>query len=287
MLWLPSIVLLAALGSAAVWAQSSALTARELFYREDDTASSKAGTAARKSGGKKKSRTTTTTTTTTTAGRKTDPKTEKSGAGPRPATSDGTPVIPAAGLHFGVRYNVLQITDRETRARKPVDPDSRFRAGDCVAVDLTANRDGFVYVFNQSSTGKWQALLPSPEMPEQSNAIRSGRAVVVPSEHCFEFDSNPGVEKLLVVLTEREEDQRSLGDAIRRTGESAPQLLAVTRLNQEIELLRERQLIGRDIKIAKIGAPKAENETPHSVYAVRASAAPDERLVIEIELRHD
>jgi hypothetical protein len=110
---------------------------------------------------------------------------------------------------------------------------------------------------------------------------------VVPSEHCFEFDRNPGVEKLLVVLTERQEDQRSLGDAIRKTGGTEPQLLATTQLNQEIELLRDGQLIGRDIKIAKIGAPQAENEPPHSVYAVRASAAPNERLVIEIELRHD
>ncbi|MEZ5356715.1 MAG: DUF4384 domain-containing protein [Bryobacteraceae bacterium] len=209
---------------------------------------------------------------------------------PRPevTTPDGSLVKTASATHFGVRYNVVQVTDRNSKARKPVDPETAFHAGDCVGVELMSNRDGFLYVFNKASSGAWQVLLPSSEMPDQANTVRRGETQVVPGSYCFEFDNNAGTEKLLVVLTEREEDARGLGDAIRESGGApepkAPMVLA---LNRRIEMLREGQLIGRDIKIAKIGEPQAAGEPAHAVYAVRASTGPSERLVLEIDLRHE
>ena len=43
----------------------------------------------------------------------------------------------------------------------------------------------------------------------------------------------------------------------------------------------------RDLKIEKIASPESAGERPNSVYAVTASAAAANRLVIEIEVRHE
>ncbi len=287
----------------APFVNAQGLTARELYYR-DDTAGD--AIPAKKSTGKSAVRKTAARAKpvakkddgvriavekppVVTAPTGASPHVPPPESSPQVTTPDGGAVVTASAVHFGVRYNVMQVTDRAAKMRKPVDPDTAFHTGDCVAIDLTANRDGFLYVFNQGTTGAWQVLLPSADMPDQTNAIRRGRTQVVPGSYCFEFDGNPGSEKLLVVLTERDEDARSLGEAI-RSGQSpdapaeAPRLLA---LNRQIEMLRDGQLIGRDIKIAKMGTDVSEGEPEHSVYAVKASSGPSERLVLEIDLRHE
>ncbi|MEZ5404327.1 MAG: DUF4384 domain-containing protein [Bryobacteraceae bacterium] len=295
MRYLLSLGVVSALFSASAGAQG--LTARELFYRDDAAAE-----AAPKSGGTKAKG--------PVARRKRPPAEKKGGieiavekppvVGPprtgKPETRnaevrtpDGSQVIRAA-TNFGVRYNVVQITDRSTKAHQAVDPDTRFRAGDCLAIELMSNRDGYLYVFNQASSGAWQVLLPSVEMADQPNTLRRGRTQVVPGDYCFELDDKPGTEKLLVVLTERQQDVHDLGDAIRAKPEPerGGTLLAANRpINQRIEMLRADQLIGRDIKIAKIGTTVSEGEPAHSVYAVRAAEGPDERLVLDIQLRHE
>ena len=212
------------------------------------------------------------------------------------ATPSGVPVISVAATatpkHLGVRYNVLQLVDREAKKREPVNPDTPFHAGDCVAIQLAPNRDGYLYVFNRGTTGAWQPLLPSPEMPGERNRVLNGKPMTVPSDHCFEFDTNAGTERMLVVITEKEEDARRLSEAMKQSGgePAAGQertMLAGGKLVRELEMLRQGQMVGRDIKIAKVGASRDDNEPANSVYAVRTSAGSNDRLVIEIALRHE
>jgi hypothetical protein len=284
---------------AGAWAQTtSTLTARELFYRDDAAAAAPASkTQPKKQPPKQTEPTRTAASKTANKAGETktpEPSREVRADARGPSTPSGVPVVTASNL--GVRYNVLLVTDRQKKTRKAVDPDSSFRAGDCFAVELTPNRDGYLYVFNAASSGAWQPLLPSSQMPAQENFVRRGARMVIPSDHCFEFDNTPGVERLLVVITEREEDQKRLSDSIRnpapenqrpaRPRESGT-LLAGGALMRDLEMMRTGQLIGRDIKIAKVGTPQAEGEQPHAVYAVRNSTAPNERLMIEIPLRHE
>jgi hypothetical protein len=252
--------------STASFAQEAAkLSARELFYREDSAAPLAPSPK---------------------------PKPKPKPAEPTTTTPTGVPVVPAA-MHLGVRYNVLQITDRETKRRKLVDPDKVFKAGDCVAIELTPNRSAYLYVFNRASSGAWQRLLPSPDMPGERRQVSNGQTTIIPSEHCFEFDQHAGTETLLVLLTQNEDDVRRLGEAV-RTGApsdpaapSAPAMLAGGRVPQQLEMMRDGQMIGRDIRMAKIGSPQQDGEPPNSVYAVRTSASTSDRLVLEIRLRHD
>lgn len=246
--------------------EASKLTARELFYREESapvpTTQPKPKPKAEVPKPKPKQTTTATNTTTPT----------------------GVPVVQAA-MHLGVRYNVLQITDREASKRRPVDPDKTFKSGDCVAIELTPNRSGFLYVFNRGTSGAWQPLLPSPDMPEERNRVANGQTTVIPSEHCFEFDGKAGTEKLLVVLTQNEQDAHKLSESLRTGAPLAP--AAPPKEPTMLAMMREGQLIGRDIKLAKVGTSTQEGEPPNSVYAVRTSASATDRLVIEIALRHD
>ena len=246
--------------------EASKLTARELFYREDAAPAPKP-----------------------------KPKPVKP-VKPVPVgntTPTGVPVVPAAATNLGVRYNVLQIVDREAKKRKPVDPDKSFRSGDCVAIELASNRNGFLYVFNRGTTGAWQPLLPSPQMPDERNRISNGKAAMIPTEHCFEFDGNAGTERLLVVITEKEEDARRLSDAMKESGGKTPApsgqtMLAGGKLMHELEQICAGQMIGRDIRIAKIGAEPAEqSDAPNAVYAVKTSTSANDRLVLEIALHHE
>ena len=270
LMWL---VLIATAGLCAQ--QTSKLTARELFYRENTADAPKPQP---KPGPVRPP---------------VKPKLPDPVAQTPHTTPSGVPVVNAAA-HLGLRYVVLQVTDREAKKRKPVDPDTSFRPGDCVAIALEPNRNGYLYVFNRGTTGAWQPLLPSPDMPNERNRILNGKPLLVPSEHCFEFDGNAGTERLLIVITEKEEDARRLSEAMRTpaaespTPTKGPTLLAGGPLMRQLETLREGQMIGRDIKIAKIGpVSTGEGEQPNSVYAVRTSAGAADRLVIEIPLRHE
>ncbi|MCC6536121.1 MAG: DUF4384 domain-containing protein [Bryobacterales bacterium] len=287
------------LASAAAVAQEKGLTARELYFRDD-------GPPARKK----------TTAPTTTAAAKPPVAVRRPKPAARPAepakteagppietvnaahdpASSGVSIIPAAAKHLGLRYNVLRRAADDQML--PVDPDANFKAGDCLSLEVEANRDGYVYLFNRGTSGAWQALFPSAEMAEESNRLFAGEYTPVPEGFCFTLEDPPGKERLLVVFTEREEDMQRLGDSIRqrptpapapapapRTG--APVMLAGGKLARDIEMLQAGQLIGRDIKITKIARPQAKDEKPNAVYAVRTASAAGDRLVVEISLKHE
>ncbi|MFN7925248.1 MAG: DUF4384 domain-containing protein, partial [Bryobacteraceae bacterium] len=196
-----------------------------------------------------------------------------------------------------VRYNVLRVTDRAAKKRVPVDADTAFHSGDCVAIQVEPNRSGYLYVFNLGSSGSWQPLLPSPQMPEENNRVASGKPLLVPRDHCFEFDGTAGKERLLLVVTEREEDMRRLGETMRRSmGDPKPApagsdkgqiMMAGGRMPSELAFLQQAQMIGRDIKIAKIGTAQSEGEEANAVYAVKTSTSASDRLVVEVVLRHE
>jgi hypothetical protein len=206
---------------------------------------------------------------------------------------------PAAGEtappRLGLRYNILLI-DPATQSAREVDSDAPLRAGDCIALRLRPNRDGHVYLFNEATSGAWQPMLPSPLMPGESNSVRGGSDVQVPSGHCFTLNNPPGTENLLVVVTEMPEDFYRLNESIRnsvhRDGSQAvstsPQsdLSAVLRQLGAASGRASTGLASRDLGVQKIGVPISANEPRNSVYVVRTAAAPADRIVITIPIRH-
>lgn len=188
------------------------------------------------------------------------------------------PAVPAAHpvRHLGLRYNLLQVnpTSRESHA---VDPDGNFSNGDCFALEFSPNRDGHLYIFSRGTNGDLRLLLPSAQMPDEASLVKSSQTVRVPQEYCFSLSGAPGVETLIVAVTERPEDLKQLRDALQKPDAGA----------ESVKLWQEQQLAGRDIIVEKADAPESPQEQPHAVYVVRTTAGEPTRIVMEVKIRHE
>jgi hypothetical protein len=200
--------------------------------------------------------------------------------------------------HLGLRYNLLQF-DRKSRKSVAVDPDHVFEQGDCVQLELAPNRSGYLYVFDQGSSGKWEVLLPSALMSDEVNVIKSKEAVKVPANYCFTVQNPAGTEHLFVVLSRNQEDMYSLDRAIRAKSAGpatnmasaktdkplSPVMEAANRLDAEIQRMRSG-LGSRDLGIEKTGESEKPGEPADAVYVVNTSNVATDRLVTEIQIRH-
>jgi hypothetical protein len=175
-----------------------------------------------------------------------------------------------------------------------VDGERLFRKGDCLALELQANRSGYIYVLSRQTSGEWQPLLPSPEMPNQTNILNPGEKLRVPRGHCFEITDPPGTETLFVVLSRDPSDIFELNEGIKgRTPPAAvPQaqpgamlLASATVVKNEVERF-SRALQSNDMVVKKVARPVTAGEPPHSFYAVNTSDKPVTRVVTEIRIRH-
>jgi hypothetical protein len=162
----------------------------------------------------------------------------------------------AAAPHLGLRYNLLKV-DPAMRASQAVGPDQNFKEGDCFAVEFTSNQNGRLYVFNLGSSGEWQVLMPSPEMPGETGAVQANQTVKLPREFCFRVDAKRGVERLMVAVDGAPGEKPTVA---------------------QVREWQARQITGRDVIVEK----QAE-----SVYAVEAAGAVDGHVVLEIKIRHE
>ncbi|HEY3743511.1 MAG TPA: DUF4384 domain-containing protein [Bryobacteraceae bacterium] len=194
--------------------------------------------------------------------------------------SNGAAIKPVSNL--GVRYNLLKV-DAKSDTRTNVDPETVFHQGDCVAVRIQPNRGGFLYVFNQASSGNWQVLIPSAETSEDSNIVRAYNLMDVPQNYCFEMDANPGIERLLIVVTDKPEDVMKLNDSLKRgSNGNSNTVVAANDIKPFTPTMQ-----GRDLKVTKVGNKPSAGEAPYSTYLVNAAATTSDRLVFEIKLKHE
>lgn len=189
--------------------------------------------------------------------------------------------------HLGLRYNLVLI-DNATRQRQPVPAEGALHAGDCFAIDLQSNRSGYVYVFAQQSSGTWVPLLPSPEMPGESNVLDPGKRVQVPRDYCFVVKNPPGEETLFVILSRDPRDFYELFESYKTRSPQAGTLQIADggRLNSAIEHIDERYGSTRDIAITKIDEPRDKADERGSVYVVNTSNKPSSSIVTKIVIRH-
>lgn len=179
---------------------------------------------------------------------------------------------------LGLRFNLLKV-DPSTGNTVEVDPDFHFRADDCFAIRLRPNRPGYIYVFNQGSSGSWQTLLPSTLAPEVSNSVKAGEVVLLPSDYCFIVRDPPGIEQMLIAFTETQQELYRLNEAMRKAFESEG--------NSPAALAGPQKMASRDLSFMKIARPLSTNEPPNSVYFVNSSAASENRVIIRATIHHE
>jgi hypothetical protein len=195
-------------------------------------------------------------------------------------------------MHLGIRYNLLLVDGANQGVA--VDSDHVFRKGDRVALEIESNRSGYLYVLARQSSGSWQALLPSPQMADESNVIDPGRKIRVPEAYYFEIQDPPGAEHLVLVFSRDPQDFYELYQGIKnqnaapapsRPDTGAVQLADASRVDSALARMR-REFGTRDIAIRKVSQPLSAGEPTGSVYVVNSSAKPASSVVTEIEVNH-
>jgi hypothetical protein len=154
--------------AAGAYAQNTGLTARQLYLQPAADSSAQSAPATPAPAPRKRALTPTapkppSNTAETTVNPPSEPAAPPPPPAPAPVAAPAADVPPA--MHLGLRYNVLKV-DPESRVSREVDPDMNFKAGDCLAIRFTPNRGGYMYVFNEGSSGAWQTMLPSASLPD-------------------------------------------------------------------------------------------------------------------------
>ena len=277
-------------GSAA-FAQSadagtqSDLTARTLYYNSGDTSTTPAQP---KPAPPRHPRATSAPSTTASSATST---TTASASTPAPLPDTPVPTAAAAPVqNLGVRYNIL-LVDAATGNGHPADPGGMFHNSDCVALSIQSNYDGYLYVLDKGSSGKWDVLLPSMEMSDESNFVRARTTVKAPSQYCFTLDNPPGVEHLYLVLARSPQDVSELNSVVKASRTSGSQSAAAPDAgNKDIGTKMaslEQTMKSRDLKITKVKTPSYAGEPANAVYVVDTSHGTSDRLIAEIEIRHN
>ena len=201
-----------------------------------------------------------------------------------------TPVTPPAPVNnLGVRYNVLLI-NASSGSEQPVDPATTFHNSDCLALGVQSNYDGYLYVLDRGSSGKWDVLLPSTEMSGESNYVKARTTMKAPAQYCFSLDNPPGVEHLYLVLARNPQDVSELNSAIKSnggttSGTSDSQPASAPKIETQMARLEEG-MRSRDLKITKVSKPSG-GEPANAVYVVDTSHSAADRIITEIQIKHN
>lgn len=284
--------------AGAAWAQdNSGLHARELFYTPPPDAAP-AKPAAAKTSAKRAPAAVQQKSSPSEASTSQAKAPAASAPAPAPApTAASTPAVTPVSAHtvavaavpLGVRYSVL----KRNAAGEFVEvaPDTTFHSGDRIRLQVKANTTGYLYVVAQGSSGTWQVLFPSSDVAGGSNRLEPGDARQIPSggRGQFVFDDQGGTEKLFLVLSRQAEPD--LDKLIYAVGGAAPAAPGGSRMliakasvtNDVIERLRS-QVASRDLVFET--DPEVDGKVEPAAYVVNPSTAPDARLVVDVDLKH-
>jgi serine/threonine-protein kinase len=99
----------------------------------------------------------------------------------------------------GLRYRLIQ--QAPGGGETDVDPTTTFHSGDRVRFAFESNVDGYLYVVQQGSSGRWTVLFPNPDINGGRNQIKKFEEYTVPEGAWFTFDDRPGTEQVFVFLS--------------------------------------------------------------------------------------
>lgn len=118
---------------------------------------------------------------------------------------------PTNKINTGLQY-WIELHRGKTVER--VNNKTAFRSGDEIQFHVKPNVDGYAYIVLRSgSRGEQEVLFPDKKAQEE-NRVEAGREYVLPSDGRLQFDKNPGVEKLTLILSRTQIDSTAyLGDS--------------------------------------------------------------------------
>ena len=195
-------------------------------------------------------------------------------AGAAPAAAGAPSGQAAAGDETprpGIRYRILW-RGLDGNAVE-VDADTMFQSGDRIRFAFEPNVDGFLYVIQRGSSGRWSVLLPHPQINAGRNAVTQFEEVVIPPAGWFRFDGNPGAEQVFVYLSREPVD--------RLPGAVGP-VVSPQSVEQPTVIELANSVRSRDLVFEKEDAPGGAEQAAYVVNQDDAGGA----VAWTVELRH-
>ncbi len=108
----------------------------------------------------------------------------------------------SSGLFAQTPHTQITVERQVKGGVQVTSPQHVFHAGDLVRFRFKSSFDGYLYVMDQSSSGKYVVLFPAKDAPE-ANRIARDREYIIPatSDAWFRVDNPPGYETIYVVIS--------------------------------------------------------------------------------------
>jgi uncharacterized protein DUF4384 len=151
-----------------------------------------------------------------------------------------------------------------------------FQEGDKVRFHFETNFNAYVKIVNGGSTGALQLLYPYQGAPE---LVVKKRVYSIPQRDLwFEFDRNPGVERLILIFSSQPLEAETQGAPSGQEG-ATPGSPGRSELKQALADLNSRALEnGKDFTLVQ--------DKENSAYGVAPVALLKKPVGIRIDLRH-
>lgn len=178
---------------------------------------------------------------------------------------------------LGLRYSVLK--QRTDGTYQEISPESVFHAGDRIRLSLMSNQQGYLYVVEQGSSGKWIPLYPGGNAVEDSNRLAAGKEYIVPGKGAWEFKGEAGQERLFVLLSREPEPDLNGMIATLRDGKGGLDDQEVTHLRSEVQT--------RDLVFTNAEDDSTDNGDKASYVINKASnKTADPHVIVDVVLSH-
>jgi eukaryotic-like serine/threonine-protein kinase len=129
---------------------------------------------------------------------------------PAPAAAEGASAKKRYGdtdsRALGLRYGILRQTPDGGEGE--VDPaGTTFHSGDKIRFTFESNGDGYLYLVQEGSSGKWTMLFPNPDINGGVNTVKRMQKYTIPERGWFVFNDTPGIDRAFVFLSREPLDQ--------------------------------------------------------------------------------
>ncbi len=204
----------------------------------------------------------------------------------RQSTVSVMPVSSPVPAPLAFRYSLFEIVNG---SRTEVGPDTKFHSGEEVQIAVEANRDAYIYVVAQGSSGKWKPMLPSEETTAD-NRIPGRRSYMLPSEKkTFRFNNQAGEERLFMILSSDPiADLDGLIYSLRDGGTKRDNSSLLAKNIDNSVIAKLRGMHSRDLTIEKIDdEPEAQKEAAQGKHAIYVANMRGGRVVGDLVLIHE
>lgn len=83
---------------------------------------------------------------------------------------------------------------------RPSRPDRIFNYGDRLKIQIEPNIEGFLYIWQEGSSGNPKLLFPDERINRGLNQIRSWQKMTVPAEGWWQIEGPPGNDHTMIIL---------------------------------------------------------------------------------------